>query len=177
MSTPAAEGAVAEPAAVTASIGLHGAVSPFVATQEEWSEYAERLEHYFTANDIVSASKRRAILLNAVGPTTYRLLKTLASPTRVTDLTFEQLVELAKSHFNPKPSPIVKRYEFNTRKQEEEKRYQFSSRSYVRLPSIVRTGRSLVTCYVTVSCVASEIRVCSAAYSENLTSPLIKPWR
>ena len=87
--------------------------------REEWSEYAERLELYFTANDIVVAAKRRAILLNAVGPTTYRLLKTLASPERVTDLTFEQLVELAKAHFNPKPSPIVKRYEFNTRSQEE----------------------------------------------------------
>ena len=64
-------------------------------------------------------AKRWAILLDTVGPTTYRLLKMLVSPERVTDLTFERLVELAKAHFNPKPSPIVKRYEFNTRSQEE----------------------------------------------------------
>ena len=49
----------------------------------------------------------------------YRLLKTLVSPERMTDLTFERLVELAKAHFNPNPSPIIKRYEFNTRSQEE----------------------------------------------------------
>ena len=32
------------------------------AYQEEWSVYAERLEHYFTAKDVKDASKRRAIL-------------------------------------------------------------------------------------------------------------------
>lgn len=100
-------------------MGLHGTVIPFDATQEEWSEYAERLEHYFTANDITSEAKRRAILLNAVGPTMYRLIKMLVSPYKVTDLTFEEIIAKAKVHFNPKPSPIVKRYEFNTRRQEE----------------------------------------------------------
>lgn len=113
------EAGAAVAAVTTPSVGLHSTVVPFDATQEEWSEYAERLEHYFTANDIVIAAKRRAILLNVVGPATYRLLKTLASPDRVTDLTFERLVQLATSHYNPKPSPIVKRYEFNTRIQEE----------------------------------------------------------
>ncbi|ETW98899.1 MAG: hypothetical protein ETSY2_42010 [Candidatus Entotheonella gemina] len=105
---------VAAPAA-----GLHGFVTPFDATQEEWSEYVERLEHYFTANDITAVAKRRAILLHAVGPKTYRLIKTLVSPALVTELTFEDIVVKAKAHFNPKPSPIVKRFEFNTRRQGE----------------------------------------------------------
>lgn len=119
MSTTESAAMAAPVIAAPVTVALHGAVGPFDATQEEWSEYAERLVHYFTANDINSAAKRRAILLNAVGATTYRLLKTLASPLQVTDLTFEQLVTRAKSHFNPKPSPIVKRYEFNTRRQDE----------------------------------------------------------
>ena len=80
----------------------------------------ERFEHYFTANDIVSDEKRRAILLNAVGASTYRLIRTLVSPSRVTDFTFKEIVEKAQGHFSPKPSPIVKRYEFNTRKQVED---------------------------------------------------------
>ena len=101
------------------TIGLHGTVVPFDATQEEWSEYAERLVHYFTANDIKGEDKRRAILLNAVGPATYRLIKTLASPKKVTELAFEEIVKRTTAHFNPKPSPIVKRYEFNTRCQGE----------------------------------------------------------
>ena len=127
MSTEGGEGgdarppapAVAPPQAVSLSAGLHGAVVPFNHDQDDWSEYVERLEHYFAANDIVSADKQRAILLSAVGPPTYRLIRTLVSPDKVTDFTYSVLVEKARAHFNPKPSPIVKRYEFNTRRQGE----------------------------------------------------------
>ena len=107
------------PAAILPPFGLHGTTSAFDRSQEEWSEYAERLVHYFLANDITGEEKRRAILLNAVGASTYRLLKTLASPKKVDELTFEELVRLAKVHFNPKPSPIVKRFEFNSRCQKD----------------------------------------------------------
>ncbi len=61
------------PPAATATTGLHGAVAPFDSTQEEWVEYAERLENYFIANDITNEGKQRAILLHCVGPATYRL--------------------------------------------------------------------------------------------------------
>ena len=118
MTTPEGGEEAAVPA-VAATVSSHGTVTPFDAKLEQWSEYAERLELYFIANDIVAPAKRRAILLHAVGPATYKLLKTLASPTPVTALTFEELVEKAKLHFNPKPSPIVRRYEFNTRTQRE----------------------------------------------------------
>ena len=115
----ATKGPGAAPAAVAVpptTVGLHGAFDPAV---EEWMEYVERLSHYFEANDITSEGKKRAILLNAVGPSTYWLIKTLASPARVTELSFEELVEKASAHFGPKPSLIVKRYESNTRVQGE----------------------------------------------------------
>ena len=92
---------------------MHGAAGVFDTSREEWSEYAERLGHYFVANDIASEEKRRAILLTAVGPTTYRLLKTLASP-----LNEFTLVDLAGKYFSPRPSPIVKRFEFNSKEGE-----------------------------------------------------------
>ena len=41
----------------------------------------------------------------------------MLSPDKVTDFTFSVLVQKARAHFNPKPSPIVKRHEFNTRRQ------------------------------------------------------------
>ena len=63
------------------------------------------------ANEITDPVKKRAILLNAVGPATYRLVKTLAISGKPTDLSFEDIVEKVKLHFNPKPSPIIKRYE------------------------------------------------------------------
>ena len=103
---------VPPPAVSLSAVGLHGAVVPFNQDQDDWSEYIERLEHYFAANDVVSAEKQRAILLSAVGPSTYRLIRTLVSVTAL-------VVEKARAHFNPKPSPIVKRYEFNTRSQGE----------------------------------------------------------
>ena len=73
MSTPpATDGAVGAPAivpvvapALPSPIGLHGVIVAFDSTQEQWDEYTERLQHYFTANDIVTEDKRRAILLNA----------------------------------------------------------------------------------------------------------------
>ena len=130
MSTPAEEeggtesGGVRAPAPVVApavSLGLHGAIVPFNPDLDDWSEYVKRLGHYFSANDIVSSDKQRTILLSAVGALTYRLIRTLVSPDKVTDFTFTftSLLEKARTHFNPKPSPIVKRYEFNTRCQGE----------------------------------------------------------
>ena len=104
------------PAAYLPPVALHGALSIFDPAVEEWCEYTERFTHYFVANDIVAAEKRRAIFLTAVGPTTYRLLKTLVSPS---EFRFEEFVEKAMTHFNSKPSPIVKRYEFNSRCQKE----------------------------------------------------------
>ena len=97
--------------------GLHGKASAFDPQQEDWIEYVERLELYFMANNIENLSKKRAIFLNAAGPSTYRLVKTLAIPGKPTDLSFDEIVEKVKTHFHPKPSPIIKRFEFNMRKQ------------------------------------------------------------
>ena len=36
--------------------------------------YSERLQEYFTANDIESAEKNKAILLSVVGAETYQLI-------------------------------------------------------------------------------------------------------
>ena len=43
-----------------------------------------------------------------------RLIKTLVSPAKVTDISFDDIVGVARVNFNPKPSPIVKRYEIDT---------------------------------------------------------------
>ena len=115
-STAAATAATAPTVRVA---GVIGVVAPFNDKEEEWIDYAERLEHYFIANDITDVAKKRAILLNAVGASTYRLIKTLALPGVPKDLTFEQIVEKVTAHYNPKPSVIIKRFEFNTRVQKE----------------------------------------------------------
>lgn len=90
--------------------GLHDKVSDFDPDQQNWIEYAKRLELYFMANDIDSLSKKRAHNL--------LLSKTLAIPGKPTDLSFDEIVEKVKKHFNPKLSSIIKRYKFNKRKQQ-----------------------------------------------------------
>ena len=57
--------------------------------------------------------------MNAARPATYHLIKTLASLSELTDLMFEQIVARTTARYNPKLSPIVKQFEFNTRCQRE----------------------------------------------------------
>lgn len=62
------------PAVIPQAVGLSTLVA-FDPMQESWSKHIERIEHYFTANNIISDEKRRAILLNAVEELTYPLIK------------------------------------------------------------------------------------------------------
>ena len=56
------------PSTATVHIGLQGTAPVFDSTQEEWPEYAERLDSYFLANDLKDPVKKQAILVNAVSP-------------------------------------------------------------------------------------------------------------
>ena len=47
--------------------------------KEDCVENVERLENYFITKGINDGNKKRAILLNEVGPSTYRLIKTLST--------------------------------------------------------------------------------------------------
>ena len=66
-----------------ATVGVYGTVGAFDPALEEWSEYTERLVHYFMPNIIVADNKRQVIFLTIVGPTSYCLLKMLASPKKL----------------------------------------------------------------------------------------------
>ena len=83
-------------------------------TGKDWSSYQDRLGFYFEANDIddAAASKRRAILLTAVGAETYTLLRSLASLRTPADLTYVELCQLLQTHYEPKPNTILQRYNF-----------------------------------------------------------------
>ena len=74
----------------------------------------ERLKHYFVANGIDNADVQQAIYFTSVGPSTYRLIKTLSLPRKPTNYSFQELVTKVKTYFHPKPSLIIKRFEFNT---------------------------------------------------------------
>ncbi len=59
---------------------LYGTVGPFNDEEETWTQYVERLEQYFIANEVEDDKKQRAIFLSVCGPKTYALLRDLLQP-------------------------------------------------------------------------------------------------
>lgn len=92
-----------------------GNLGEFDSKQESWSDYSERLQQFFVANDVADENRRRAIFITVVGASTYALLKNLLSPAQPTDRTLAQLLEILSRHFEPPPSEIVERFKFNSR--------------------------------------------------------------
>ena len=52
-------------------MATHGSMKAFNAQVDDWSIYVERLQHYFIANDVTDAGKKRSILLTVCGTPTY----------------------------------------------------------------------------------------------------------
>ena len=81
-----------------------GKVDEFDVSKEEWPQYEERLTHFFQANDIDDAGKKRAVLLSVVGPVTYKLLRNLLAPTKPGEKTYGTTLS---AHYSPPPSEII----------------------------------------------------------------------
>ena len=81
-----------------------GKIDPFDPELEESSQYVERLDQFFEANDLTGdgkATKRRATFLTVVGPGPYRLLRSLLSPAKPSDKTYDELVKKLTEHYIP----------------------------------------------------------------------------
>ena len=53
----------------------HGSVGEFNNAEEDWKTYVERVDLYFTANEITNAAKKRAVLLSVCGAKTYHTIR------------------------------------------------------------------------------------------------------
>ncbi len=96
----------------------HGSIGEHNESMEDWTAYAERLDHYLLVNNVEDAAKQRAVLLIICGPSTYRLIRSFVAPGKLTDRSYEELKELVKVHYNPRPSAIVERFRLNSRVQQ-----------------------------------------------------------
>ena len=95
-----------------------GKIEHYDPQTEEWTEYVERVQQFFVANSLTGedkAEKRRATFLTLIGPATYKRLKSLVSPKKPHEKTFDQLVEVLTKHYSPKPVEIMQRYRFYSR--------------------------------------------------------------
>ena len=91
-----------------------GKTTQFNPKQEEWTQYVERLEHFLVANDHTTPAQKKAILLTAIGPAACKILSSLVSPDMPGDKTYDELVAVMKTHYNPTPLEIVERFKFHT---------------------------------------------------------------
>ena len=91
-----------------------GKIEEFNKSREDWPQYVERLSYFFLANDIKDAEKQRAVLLAAIGPATYKTLRSLISPRKPGELSYDDLVKTLADHISPAPSEIVQRFRFNS---------------------------------------------------------------
>ena len=71
---------------------LFGHVGEFVEGQE-WPQYVERLRHFFTANGVEDADKKRAVFLSIIKPRTYKLLSSLTATAAPGEKSFDELVK------------------------------------------------------------------------------------
>lgn len=97
------------------AVQTFGQVYEFDLEKEHWIQYVEQLEQFFEANGITDTGKKRAILLTCIGLSTYRLLRSLVTPDKPNSKTFKDLVAVLKDNYNPKPSPLVEHFKFNSR--------------------------------------------------------------
>lgn len=91
-----------------------GTVGEYVEGDEDWTEYEERLGHFFNANGITEEARKRSILLSVCGARTYKLIRNLATPRKPGEIPYADLVKLVSDHHNPKPSIIVQRFKFHS---------------------------------------------------------------
>jgi len=73
------------------------------------------LAQYFKANDITDTSKQRAVLISSCGAKTYCLMKDVLTPRNPSEVDYDELVTAMTTHFQPPPSEIMPRYQFDTR--------------------------------------------------------------
>ncbi|XP_067017870.1 uncharacterized protein [Acropora muricata] len=99
-------------------VSYFGRTDAFDPKVEEWSTYVERLEMFFVVNNVPDDTKA-ASLLTLIGGRMYSLLKSLTTPTKPTELSFKEIVEIMGRHLTPKPIVIAERYKFHKYQQEE----------------------------------------------------------
>ena len=94
---------------------LLGKIDEYDGKKEDWAQYVERVDHFFAANGITDADKKKSALLAVIGPATYTLVRNLVSPAKPGEKSYDELVRVLKDHFNPTPSETIQRARVNSR--------------------------------------------------------------
>ena len=94
---------------------LFGSLAEYDPDKEECPQYATRLDHFFAANAIKEADKKKDIFLSMLGLQTFKLLSSLVAPAKPGEKTYKDLVAVLQEHYCPEPSEVVQRLQFYAR--------------------------------------------------------------
>ena len=95
-------------------MALFGSIGEFQDSREPWTQYIQRMEQFFAANDIEEA-KKAPVFLATIGPKVFQTLSNLVAPCKPGEVTYTRSVELMSEFYNPKPLVTVQRYRFYSR--------------------------------------------------------------
>jgi len=98
----------------------HGVLKMFDPTKESKEDFRERFAFYCVANKFRNDDdlrRKKALFATLLGHSTFLKLKVLASPTPVSDLTMDAIMELLVVHYRPQTIEIAECFEFFKRMQ------------------------------------------------------------
>ena len=136
----------------------------------------ERLSHFFTANGITEAAKKRAVFLSVIGAASYKTLRNILSPAKPGDKSYAELVEKLSKYFRPAPSEIVERFKFHSRS-------RLPGESVATFVAEVRSLSEFCNFGDTLDVMFRDRLVCGSTTSrsrngcsQSWDSPMPKPW-
>ena len=91
---------------------IGGRLEAFNPDLESVTVYLERVELYFSANE-VKREKQVPVFLNLLGRETYALLRNLVSPVKPADKSLNELMDALRGHFEPKKLVTAARFQFH----------------------------------------------------------------
>ena len=73
----------------------------FDSIKEDWTQYVKRVDHFFAANEITDAGRKKLAFWAVIGPTTYTLVRNLVSPAKPGEKSYDKLIKALKDHLTP----------------------------------------------------------------------------
>jgi hypothetical protein len=125
-------------------VQVFGTVEPFNPATMDWDVYEFTFLSYLEANELQAPApvgdgeaapldKRKALLCATIGHTASQVLVSLCAPQTPKDRTFEQLLEVLRTHYRPKKTTFASRDAFMARKQKDGESIQEYSAELRRL--------------------------------------------
>ena len=126
---------------------VHGILREFHPKKESIEDFVERFEFYCLANGICgdNADRKKANFVKLLGQETLAKLKTLASPTAVSELTLDSIKQHLNNYFRPVTVEIAERFKFFKWNQKEQESAMDYMSELCRLAKTCNFGAYLET--------------------------------